>query len=409
MTIHIRPVVGLLCAWFALGMAHGQADGNAVWTYESLVQRVVAAHPAVESARLQSAQQQAQMAADQAPGPLQFTGFSMPALGGQDLLYWEGQIDHPLTPPSLARARSEVRSTLERLGAAQVASSAQSARLEVERLVLDWLAADARCGFWGRNLEQTERLRNWFALRSAAGEARSIDLQAAELQMRRADHEFQVAVLQRDEALASLGWLLGDPTLAIDSIVAPPLEIDNFERDAVLQDRMARDARLAVSRADSALKAGEWAMTEKSLRPRPTLGLNVQGVPEDFYAGPMVGISWPIAGRASAKSAAALAAASSAWDLDVKRRAVQMEAERVWARYNARLAHHAEWSAQIESDKALTSNAVQLIEEGLLDMPTFYALWQAELEGHLELLSCQEDILWLRAQLLLGAPTLNIQ
>jgi hypothetical protein len=86
-----------------------------------------------------------------------------------------------------------------------------------------------------------------------------------------------------------------------------------------------------------------------------------------------------------------------------------MEAERVWARYNARLAHHAEWSAQIESDKALTSNAVQLIEEGLLDMPTFYALWQAELEGHLELLSCQEDILWLRAQLLLGAPTLNIQ
>lgn len=390
-------------------MAHGQADGNAVWPYESLVQQVVAAHPAVESARLQSAQMQAQMAADQAAGPLQLTGFSMPALGGRDVMYWEGQIDHPLTPPALARARSEVHRTLERLGAAEVASSAQSAQLEVERLVLDWLAADARCGFWGRNLDQTAQLRDWFALRSAAGEARSIDLQAAELRMRRADHEYQVAVLARDEALAGLQWLSGRNDLRIDSIVAPPLAIQDFERSTVIAERMQGDARLAVLVADSALRAQEMALSTAALRPRPTLGLNIQGVPGDVFAGPLVGISWPLAGRTHARAAVALAAESSAWDLDVQRRALRMEAERVWSRYTARLAHHAEWSAQIETDKALTANAVRLIEEGLIDMPTFYALWQAELEGHLELLACQEDILWLRAQLLLAAPTLKHQ
>jgi outer membrane protein TolC len=405
---HIRPVAGLLCAWLAQGMAFGQPGEPFVWPYEFLVHHVVAAHPAVESARLHTAQAQAQMAANQSSGSLQFTGFSMPALGGRDVMYWEGQIDHPLTPPALTRARSEVRRTLERLGAAQMASAAQSAQLEVERLVLDWIAADARCTFWVRNLDQTERLRNWFALRSEAGEARSIDLQAAELQMRRADHEFQVAVLQRDEALASLRWLSGQDDLQIDSIAAPPLEMEGFAHEAVLTDRMRRDARLAVSVADSALRASEVVLTKTALRPRPTLGVNVQGVPGDVFAGPLVGLSWPFAGRGSARSAAELAAASSAWDLDVQRRAVRMEAERVWARYAARLAHHAEWSAQIENDQALTSNAVQLIEEGLLDMPTFYALWQAELEGHLELLSCQEDILWLRAQLMLGAPSLNI-
>ena len=86
---------------------------------------------------------------------------------------------------------------LAELGRAAQASASQAARLEAERLVLEWAGADARCGFWSENLDQTESLLQWFSLRAAAGEARAMDAQAAQLQMRRADHEYQVALLDR--------------------------------------------------------------------------------------------------------------------------------------------------------------------------------------------------------------------
>ena len=230
-----------------------------------------------------------------------------------------------------------------------------------------------------------------------------MDAQAAQLQMRRADHEYQVALLDRAEALSALRWLSGDAALTVEAVVLPPLEIPNDNFAEVLANRMAKDERLSVLSADSAMATRSAAMVAKSLLPRPTLGINVQGVPGEVFGGPVVGAVWPIAGARHAQEAARVAAEASAWQLQSQRRALEMEGERVWAKYTTRLAHHKEWSAQIESDRALTANAVELLQQGILDMPTFYILWQAELEGNLELQACRQDILWLRAQLLLDA------
>ncbi len=395
----ICPWLGLACAF----LSWTDAQAQTTWRYKDLVARVVAAHPAVKSAAWSASQREAEWAAAQAAGPLQANGFAMPALGGSDAMYWEGQIDQSITPPGLARARAAASVALAEQGRAAQASASQAARLEVERLVLEWSGADARCGFWSENLDQTESLLQWFSLRAAAGEARAMDAQAAQLQMRRADHEYQVALLDRAEALSALRWLSGDAALTVEAVVLPPLEIPNDNFAEVLANRMAKDARLSVLSADSAMATRSAAMVAKSLLPRPTLGINVQGVPGEVFGGPVVGAVWPIAGARHAQEAARVAAEASAWQLQSQRRALEMEGERVWAKYTTRLAHHKEWSAQIESDRALTANAVELLQQGILDMPTFYILWQAELEGNLELQACRQDILWLRAQLLLDA------
>lgn len=383
-----------------------QLDAQQTWAYEELVNTVLADHPDVVGERLQQEARAQQKKAGLAPGPLQVTGFFMPGLNAQPSNYAEGQIDFPLTSPALARQRRQLEEIFNLTGKAHTAEVAQAAQLAVEYWVLEWIKSDDEARLWARHLEMSKGLVDWFTAREAAGEARSVDRQAAELRLRRADHEHHVATLRKKDIEARLVWLSGNAQLTLTAVEAPPLELGLGDVASLLDLRAAGDATLERFRADTAEAAGlaEWARL--SARPQVQLGYNIQGIAGDLYQGPVAGLSIPLGAARLNREAAAVEREAADWQLQQATSELQMEFKRLIARFEARHEHHSNWKEQLSRNEGLASGAQSLYQQQLLDMPTFYALWQAELEGQLELLECEADIRWLRAQILLGVSTL---
>jgi hypothetical protein len=383
-----------------------QFEAQQPWAYEELVNTVLTDHPDVVGERLRQDALEQQKKAGLAPGPLQVTGFFMPGLNAQPSNYAEGQIDFPLTSPALARKRRELGEIYGQTAEASTAEVAQSARLAVEYHVLEWVDADARARLWAKHLEMSQDLVDWFVAREAAGEARSVDRQAAELRLRRADHEHHVATLRKEDIEARLAWLSGNDGLTLGAVEAPPLELDLDDPAALLALRLTGDASLGRLRADTMEAVGleDWARL--TARPQIHLGYNIQGIAGDLYQGPVASLSIPLGAARLNRAAAAGHRAAVTWELERSTSELVMEFSRLLARFEARHEHHSTWKEQLSRNEGLASGAQSLYQQQLLDMPTFYALWQAELEGQLELLECEADIRWLRAQILLGVSTL---
>ena len=397
------------CKWgLALLMLMGfvQAQGQQLWSYESLVSAVLTDHPDVVGERLQQEARVQRKQASLAPGPLQVTGFFMPGLNAQPSNYAEGQIDFLLTSPALARQRRELGEIYGLTAEARTAEVAQAAQLAVEYHVLEWIKADAEARLWAKHLEMSQDLVDWFVTRETAGEARSVDRQAAELRLRRADHEHHVATLRKEDIAARLAWLSGNEALNLTAVEAPPLELDLEDSAALLILRLAGDASLGRLRADTAEAAETQAWARLAARPQFQLGYNIQGIAGDLYQGPVAGLQIPLGAARLNRSAAAVEREAADWQLQQATSELEMEFSRLLARFEARHEHHRTWQEQLARNEGLASGAQSLYQQQLLDMPTFYALWQAELEGQLELLECEADIRWLRAQILLGVSTL---
>lgn len=411
--MHFTYSVGSLCCLTVLGMValtpplHSQSPPGEVWTCDALVERVVQSHPDIRKERMAQEWAVADGRAGLALGDWQATGFYMPGAHGQPFIYGEGQIDIPVSLPLRNRARKGVEEGLDRLADASVAGAEQQARLAVEYTVLEWVEADARMRLWAQHVTWTGRLLDWFATREAEGEATAMERQAAELGAHRADHEFHVALLDRQDAEAQLGYWIGDAEFTIDSIVPPPLDLGHFSRDGLLMQRFESDAGLGRLRSDSSLRAAQLEWSERLSQPQVQVGYNVQGIAGDVYQGPVMGLSWalPSAGKRQAASRAAMAMTNH--DLMIRSSALEQEMARLWRHYEARSEHHATWQEHRANQQDALARAFDLYTRQLLDLPTFLALWQNDLEGALELIACEADIRRLRAQLLIGSTPPN--
>ena len=57
----------------------------------------------------------------------------------------------------------------------------------------------------------------------------------------------------------------------------------------------------------------------------------------------------------------------------------------------------------------MTEKSLELLQSHDLDLPSFFALWEAELARQLDQIACESELRWLRAQLLIGTSFSSIE
>lgn len=380
------------------------------WAYDDLVRLVLEHHPdrqrAVFEERLALAQHELDV--DLVP-TFNSAGFRLPGAQGQPATYYEGQVDLTLPSWGQMRAQRVLLSNVQQSADARVHEQSTSVQLEVEKLILEWIELDDRLEVWGRHLDLSRQLATWYEARWAQGEASQSEAQIARWKWQHADHAYHEDWMRKEDIAALLRWACGDPQLALDSIVPPPFDLNGLKAQELTQARRSSDAGLHRLASDSAQAQAARTWTQKSLAPQWSLGYNGQGFQGDVYQGPFLGLTWSPGAARKQRRVAEVECDQATWELEAHRHRLDQDLAQLWRRHEARTEHLATWYASEPAVSNVTEKSLELLQSHDLDLPSFFALWEAELARQLDQIACESELRWLRAQLLIGTSFSSIE
>lgn len=409
----IHPYHGWLvtCALVQCAFASAQLPSESMtWAYDDLVTMLLEHHPDRQRADLEQRLSMLQQDADVAYSPTpNLTTFRLPGWQGQPSTYYEAQLDFALPAWGQMRTERALLAESERASLALMKEQSMALQLEVEQLILEWIELDERLEVWGRHRDFSMQLASWYEARWQQGEASLSEAQIARWKWQHADHAYHEDWMRKEDIGSLLRWACGNPDLALDSIVPPPYDLTGISALQLQTARMATDAELQRLASDSARAEAERAWTQKSMAPHFSLGYNGQGVQGDIFQGPLVGLIWAPGQASKQRRVADVECERTAWELEAHRRLLQQELAQLWRRHASRMEHLASWYASQNSMPLVTLKSFELLENNVLDLPSFFATWEAELARQLDQIACESELRWLRAQLLLGTSFSSIE